>query len=46
MEESTLLKETLGEHVYENFLTVKKREWREYRTRVTKWEIDRYLPVL
>lgn len=46
MEESALLKETLGEHVYENFLTVKKREWGEYRTRVTKWEIDKYLPVL
>ena len=46
MEESAILKETLGEHIYENFLTVKKREWEEYRTRITKWEIDKYLPVL
>jgi glutamine synthetase len=46
MEESDILRETLGEHIYENFLTVKKREWGEYRTRITKWEIDRYLPVL
>jgi len=46
MEESTLLKETLGEHIYENFLTVKQKEWADYRTRVTKWEIDRYLPII
>jgi glutamine synthetase len=46
MEESAILKEILGEHIYENFLTVKKREWEEYRTRITKWEIDKYLPVL
>jgi len=46
MEESKLLKETLGEHVFENFLHVKKTEWNKYRTQVTPWEIDRYLQIL
>ena len=46
MNESELLKETLGEHIFFNFLHVKRQEWEEYRTRITKWEIDKYLPVL
>jgi len=46
MEESELVKETLGEHIFNNFLHVKHKEWEEYRTRVTKWEIDKYLSIL
>lgn len=46
MNESELLKELLGEHIFYNFLHVKHQEWEEYRTRITKWEIDKYLPVL
>jgi glutamine synthetase len=46
MEESSLLRETLGSHVFENFLHVKKKEWEKYRTQVTPWEIDKYLQVL
>ena len=46
MSESSLLRATLGDHVYHNFLHVKHQEWGAYRTRVTKWEIDKYLSVL
>lgn len=46
MESSELLKETLGQHVFENFLYVKHKEWDEYRMQVTKWETDKYLPIL
>ncbi|MGF3554512.1 MAG: type I glutamate--ammonia ligase [Thermoplasmatota archaeon] len=46
MSKSELVKTTLGEHVFENFLHVKKKEWDEYRTQVTKWEIDKYLPII
>jgi len=46
MQDSLLLKETLGDHIFENFLHVKQREWSDYRTQVTKWEIDKYLPIL
>ncbi len=46
MQESTFLKEVLGSHIFNNFIHVKKREWESYRTQVTKWEIDKYLPTL
>jgi glutamine synthetase len=46
MEKSELLKDTLGPHIFENFLYVKRKEWNEYRMQVTKWEIDKYLPVI
>ena len=46
LEESKLMKETLGKHIFENFLHVKKSEWNKYRTQVTPWEIDKYLQIL
>jgi len=45
-EESKLLKSTLGEHIYTKFLENKKIEWDNYRTKVTDYEIKRYLPIL
>jgi len=46
MEESKLVKETLGDHIFENFLTVKQNEWNEYCTQITHWEIEKYLPLV
>jgi glutamine synthetase len=46
MERSELVAETLGEHVFDFFLRNKRREWEEYRSQVTPFERDRYLPVL
>jgi len=46
MEKSELVRETLGEHVFEYFLRNKRAEWDEYRKQVTAFELDRYLPVL
>ena len=43
---SKLMKEILGEHIFVNFITVKQKEWDAFRSYVTKWEIDRYLPIL
>jgi glutamine synthetase len=43
---SKLVRETLGEHVFNAFLENKKIEWDKYRTQVTDYEIKRYLPVL
>lgn len=45
-ENSQLLKETLGEHIFNNLIRAKKIEWDEYRRRVHKYEIDTYLPIL
>jgi len=43
MEKSELILETLGPHIFENYIYLQKREWNEYRTQVTPWEIDKYL---
>ncbi|NTU88875.1 MAG: type I glutamate--ammonia ligase [Actinobacteria bacterium] len=45
-EQSELMKEILGEHIHEYFVANKKAEWDMYRTYVSKWELDRYLPIL
>jgi glutamine synthetase len=46
MEQSKLLLETLGDHVFEWFLRNKRAEWADYRAEVTPFERARYLPVL
>jgi glutamine synthetase len=46
MERSELVAEALGEHVFEEFLRNKRLEWESYRTYVSPFELDRYLPVL
>jgi glutamine synthetase len=46
MEQSELVAETLGEHVFDFFLRNKRREWQDYRVQVTPYELHRYLPVL
>lgn len=46
MEESELVAEALGEHVFDYFLRNKWQEWEEYRSQVTPFELERYLPTL
>jgi glutamine synthetase len=46
LETSDLIRETLGETAYINFLTEKRREWDLYRTQVTEWEVNRYIKRL
>jgi glutamine synthetase len=46
MESSALVRETLGEDVFEYVLRNKKSEWEEYRKQVSAYELDRYLPIL
>ncbi|VVB69763.1 Glutamine synthetase [uncultured archaeon] len=45
-EKSELVKEALGDHTFKAFIENKKAEWDAYRINVTKWELDRYLPLL
>jgi len=45
-ERSDLVKETLGEHTFNEYLAAKKSEWDEYRIQVTEWELKRYLESL
>ena len=45
-EKSELVKEVLGDHVFEKFLENKKIEWDQYRTHVSQFELEKYLPIL
>ena len=45
-EKSELVKEALGEHVFESFIQNKKIEWNQYKAQVTNYELQRYLPIL
>ncbi len=46
MERSELVREALGEHIFEWFVRNKRHEWRAYKTQVTPFERDRYLRSL
>jgi glutamine synthetase len=46
MEKSQLVRETLGDGVFDYFLRNKRAEWEEYRRNVTQFELDRYLAIL
>jgi glutamine synthetase len=46
MERSELVAETLGEHVFEWFIRNKRDEWTGYKSQISQWELDRYLPSL
>jgi glutamine synthetase len=43
---SELVLRTLGEHTFNRFVEIKRREWEEYRLDVSQWELDRYLAIL
>ncbi|MFZ6017925.1 MAG: glutamine synthetase family protein [Nitrospirota bacterium] len=45
-EKSELLRETLGDHIFEQLIISKRVEWDEYRIRIHPYEIERYLPIL
>ncbi|MBN1892244.1 MAG: type I glutamate--ammonia ligase [Clostridiales bacterium] len=42
-EKSDLVKETLGDHIFNKYLEAKRDEWNEYRMRISAWELDKYL---
>ena len=43
---SELVRESLGDHVFEKFIANKRIEWDRYRTHVSQYELDTYLPIL
>jgi glutamine synthetase len=44
--ESELVLRTFGEHIFNRYVEIKRKEWEDYRVQVTRWELDRYLAVL
>jgi glutamine synthetase len=46
MKESDMMREALGDHLFEHFLHIKGKEWQAYRAQVMDWEIQNLLPAL
>ena len=45
-EKSQVVRDALGDHVFQHFIENKKLEWDRYRIQITSYEIDKYLPLL
>jgi glutamine synthetase len=43
LEGDELIRDTLGDHVFERYVEAKRQEWDSFRQRVTAWEIEHYL---
>lgn len=43
MSASPLVKEILGDHIFDKYIEAKLDEWDQYRTKVSKWEVEQYL---
>jgi glutamine synthetase len=46
MQSSEFVRNTLGDHVFNNYLCAKTAEWDEYKAQVHQWELDAYLSRL
>ena len=45
VEKSELVRKALGEHIFNKFMENKKIEWDLYRTHISQYELDKYLPI-
>lgn len=45
LKKDELMRETLGEHVFTQYILGKEAEWDEYRVQVSNWEIEKYFVV-
>ncbi len=45
-EKSDLVREALGDHIFNAFISNKKVEWERYRVLVTDYELQKFLPIL
>jgi glutamine synthetase len=43
---SELVRNALGPHIFERYVETKRQEWDDYRVQLSRWELDKYLPVL
>jgi glutamine synthetase len=45
LKKNELMQEVLGDHLYRKYINIKTREWNEFKTQVTKWEIEKYIDI-
>ncbi len=43
LEADPVVRDALGDHVFNHYVEAKRAEWDEYRTQVSDWEVERYL---
>jgi glutamine synthetase len=43
---SDLMRRAFGDHIFDGYVKIKRKEWDEYRVQLTQWELDRYLSAL
>ncbi|MCO5314635.1 MAG: type I glutamate--ammonia ligase [Solirubrobacterales bacterium] len=46
MAESEMVRRAIGDHIFDRYIELKRAEWEEYRVQVSRWELERYLPIL
>lgn len=44
LEQDNVIRDALGPHICDRFLSAKRLEWEDYRLEVTSWELNKYLP--
>jgi glutamine synthetase len=42
-EQDPLIREVLGDYIFTRYRDEKMQEWKEFRSVVTNWELERYL---
>lgn len=45
LENDQVVREALGQHVFERFINSKRAEWEDYLQEVTPWELAKYLSI-
>jgi glutamine synthetase len=43
---SKLMRRAFGDHIFDAYVRLKRKEWDEYRVQLSQWELDRYLSTL
>jgi glutamine synthetase len=46
LQRDKVLREALGEHIYEKLTYAQLEDWKDYKRQVTEWEVKRYYEVL
>jgi len=46
LEEDKVIRDALGEHVYNNFSRLGSLEWKMYNNHVHPWEVERYINII
>nr|MBC8313276.1 hypothetical protein [Candidatus Cloacimonadota bacterium] len=37
--------DALGNHIWQNYVEAKTKEWNEFNQQVSQWELDKYLEI-